>query len=295
MSVRRRSRSWFLGAAITVIATVLLVGVFADLLPGDPAAQDLMARLQPPGSPGHLLGTDALGRDVLARLAHGARLSLTIGLATVVISAVVGAVIGLLSGYFGGWFDTVVMRIVDIWLAFPFLLLAIVLVAVFGSGVDKVILALVLSGWVVYTRLVRGEVLSLREREFVLSARSLGTSRWAIMFKHLLPNLLPPVIVVATLELGVVIVTQASLSFLGLGVDEATQPTWGGMLAGGRAYLSIAWWLATIPGVVIFLVVLSVNIIGDALREWSDPRLKVTLLVPARREPQVPELQGERG
>lgn len=287
----RRRRPWVLWMAAALLACVVLVGIFASLVPGDPVAQNLTARLKPPLSPGHPLGTDALGRDVLSRLAYGARLSLIIGLATVVISAVIGTVIGLLSGYVGGWIDTVIMRIVDIWLAFPFLLLAIVLVAVFGSGVDKVVLALVLSGWVVYTRLVRGEVLSLREREFVLSARGLGTSRIAIMFRHLMPNILPPVIVVATLELGVVIVTQASLSFLGLGVDESTQPTWGGMLAGGRAYLSIAWWLATLPGLVIFLVVLSVNLIGDALRDWSDPRTQVALLTVRPRRWRAPRSQ----
>jgi len=218
-----------------------------------------------------------LGRDVLSRLIYGTRVSLVVGFTAVALSAVLGVAIGLVSGYLGGVVDTVFMRIVDAWLAFPFLLLAIAIVAMLGPGLDNIVLALVITGWVVYARLVRGETLSLREREFVLSARGLGVSRPMIMIQHVLPNVLAPVVVVATLELGVVIVTEASLSFLGLGAGTAT-PSWGGMLADGRAYITVAWWLATLPGLAIFLLVLAVNVLGDGLRDALDPRSQRRML-----------------
>jgi ABC-type dipeptide/oligopeptide/nickel transport system permease subunit len=280
MSVRRLFRffdgSWLAMFALLVLVVFVVVGLFAPLLSGqDPNVQDLNNRLQPPLSPGHLLGTDVLGRDVLARLIHGTRVSLVVGFAAVALSGALGVAVGLVSGYFGGWVDTVFMRIVDAWLAFPFLLLAIAIVAIIGPGIRNIVIALVVTGWVVYARLVRGEVLSLREREFVLSARGLGASRFSLMVRHILPNVLAPIMVVATLELGVVIVTEASLSFLGLGAD-ASQPSWGNMLADGRAYVTRAWWLATLPGVAIFIVVLAVNILGDGIRDALDPRQEST-------------------
>ncbi len=266
-------RSWLAMFAVGVILLFVVGGLLAPVLaPQDPNAQDLLARLQPPLSPGHLLGTDVLGRDVLSRLVFGTRVSLVVGFAAVVLSGVIGVVVGLLSGYLGGWVDSVFMRVVDAWLAFPFLLMAIAIVAILGPGLRNIVIALVITGWVVYARLVRGETLSLREREFVLSSRGLGASRASIMAKHILPNILAPILVVATLELGVVIVTEASLSFLGLGVD-ASQASWGGMLADGRAYITQAWWLATLPGVAIFVVVLAVNILGDGVRDALDPRM----------------------
>jgi ABC-type dipeptide/oligopeptide/nickel transport system permease subunit len=269
---RSTGGSWLVGGAITVLIAFVVAGVFAPwIVPHDPNAQDLTARLLPPLSPDHLLGTDLLGRDVLSRLIHGARISLLIGFAAVVLSGTIGVLVGIISGYVGGVVDTITMRVVDAWLAFPFLLLAIALVAVLGQGLRNLVLALVITGWVVYARLVRGETLSLREREYVLAARGLGDSHVSIMLRHVLPNVLAPVLVVATLELGVVIVTEASLSFLGLGV-QASLPTWGAMLADGRAYLERAWWLATLPGLAIFAVVLAVNIVGDALRDAFDPR-----------------------
>lgn len=259
-------------AAIVVLLGFVVIGIFAPwLAPYDPNAQNLAMRLQPPLTEGHLLGTDGLGRDVLSRLIYGSRVSLMVGFSAVLLAAVLGIAIGLVSGYLGGWVDSVLMRIVDAFLAFPFLLLAIAIVAVLGRGLDNIVIALVITGWVLYARLVRGETLSLREREFVLSARGLGTNPFAIMFKHILPNCMAPILVVATLEIGVVIVTEASLSFLGLGVASA-EPSWGAMLADGRAYLTRAWWLATIPGLAIFAVVLAVNVIGDALRDALDPR-----------------------
>lgn len=265
-------RSWLAMSAFTILGAFVLVALFAPVVaPYDPNAQDLAARLQPPLTEGHLLGTDLLGRDVLSRLLFGARISLIIGFTAVVISGAIGVTIGLASGYFGGKLDTLVMRVVDSWLAFPFLLLAIAIVAVLGPGLRNLVIALVVTGWVIYARLVRGETLSLREREYVMASRGLGENHLRIIVGHVLPNLLAPVLVVATLELGIVIVTEASLSFLGLGV-EASTPTWGAMLADGRAYVERAWWLATLPGLAIFAVVLAVNILGDGLRDALDPR-----------------------
>jgi ABC-type dipeptide/oligopeptide/nickel transport system permease subunit len=265
-------RSKLAMASIVVLIAFVLIGVFAPLLaPYDPNLQNLAMRLQPPLSEDHLLGTDGLGRDVLSRLIYGSRISLIVGFSAVLLAAVIGIVIGLVSGYVGGWVDSLLMRIVDAWLAFPFLLLAIAIVAVLGRGLNNIVIALVVTGWVLYARLVRGETLSLREREFVLSARGLGASPVSIALKHILPNCLAPIMVVATLEIGVVIVTEASLSFLGLGAS-ASEASWGGMLADGRAYLTRAWWLATLPGLAIFVVVLAVNVLGDALRDALDPR-----------------------
>lgn len=257
--------------ALAVLIMFIVVGIFAPwFAPQDPNAQDLASRLQPTLSDGHLLGTDSLGRDVLSRLIYGTRISLVVGFTAVFLSVVIGVAVGLVSGYVGGWVDSLFMRIVDAWLAFPFLLLAISIVAVLGRGLDNIVIALVITGWVLYARLLRGETLSLREREFVLSARGLGAKPLAIMVKHILPNCLAPIMVVATLEIGVVIVTEASLSFLGLGAS-ASEPSWGGMLADGRAYLTRAWWLATLPGLAIFGIVLAVNVLGDALRDALDP------------------------
>lgn len=270
MSIRSMSPGTLLAALVCLI--FVLVGVFAPMLmPVDPNQQSLLYRLLPPLTPGHLLGTDVLGRDVLARVVAGAQVPLIVASAAVSISVVIGVAIGLLSGYVGGILDDVLMRITDAWLAFPFILLAIVFVAVLGPGLQNVILALVASQWAIYVRLVRGQVLSLREREFVMSARMLGVSNIRIAVQHILPAIWPSVIIVATLEVGVVIVTEASLSFLGLGV-AASQPTWGAMLSEGRAYLSSAWWLATIPGIVIVVVVLAINYLGNAIRDVLDPR-----------------------
>lgn len=267
-------RGWSMRLAAAVCLLFVVVGILAPMLaPQDPNAQDLGARLLPPLSDGHLLGTDLLGRDVLSRLVAGTRVALLVALAAVTVSVAIGVLVGLVSGYYGGWVDSALMRIIDAWLAFPFLLLAIAVVAILGPGLRNVIIALVASQWVLYVRLVRGETLSLREREFVASARMLGVSSAAIMVRHILPNILAPIMVVATLEIGLVIVTEASLSFLGLGVDAAT-PTWGAMLADGKAYVSTAWWLALLPGLLIFVIVLAVNLVGDTLRDLLDPRTK---------------------
>jgi peptide/nickel transport system permease protein len=259
-------------AAWTTLIAFIVIGVFAPLLaPYHPTEQSLVSRLQAPGAEGFLLGTDQLGRDVLSRLIFGARISLFIGFVVMLLTAVLGVAIGLVSGYIGGKVDTIIMRIVDIWLAFPFLLLAIALVAVLGRGLDKLVLALVLSGWPGFARPVRGEVLQLREREYTLSAKVLGVSAFGVMFKHLLPNIMPTILVLAALDLGANILALAALSFLGLGMG-AEVATWGGMLASGRNYVASAWWLAALPGIAIFMVVMASNLIGDWLRDRYDPR-----------------------
>ncbi|MEX1004353.1 MAG: ABC transporter permease [Acidimicrobiia bacterium] len=274
-STKRRRRplpNAIVGAAWATLILFIVIGTLAPVLaPYVPTDQSLVDRLQPPGTDGYLLGTDQLGRDVLSRLIHGARISLFIGFIVMLLTAVVGVAIGLVSGYVGGKVDTVIMRIVDMWLAFPFLLMAIALVAVLGRGLDKLVFALVLSGWPGFARPVRGEVLQLREREYILSARVLGVSAFGIMFKHLLPNIMPTILVLAALDLGANILALAALSFLGLGMG-AEVATWGGMLAAGRNYVSSAWWLAALPGIAIFLVVMASNLIGDWLRDRYDPR-----------------------
>jgi len=267
-----RRPPWMVTGALAVLFLFVVVGIFAPVLaPQDPNVQDLEARLLPPLSDGHFLGTDVLGRDVLSRLIASSRVTLIIGFVVIFFGAVIGVALGLASGYFGGWFDSIMMRLVDVWLAFPFLIFAIALVSVLGPGLDHLILALVLVAWVTFARPIRGETLSIREREYILSARALGASRARVMFLHILPAVLPTILVLAALDLGAIILAEASLSFLGLGV-AGDQPTWGGMLADGRAYVGAAWWLATIPGVVIFALVMSVNITGDWLRDVFDPR-----------------------
>ena len=264
-----------------VVGIVVLTALAAPLVsPFDPIAQDLGdQRLKPPawrdaGGRLHPLGTDHLGRDLLARVIFGARPALLVGFAAVAISGILGLIAGLVSGYFGGRMDDILMRLADIQLAFPFILLAIAVIGVLGPSLTTIIVVIGVSSWVVYARIVRGAVLSLREREFVQAARALGGGDSRVLFRHVLPNVLTPWLVVATLDMARVIVIESALSFLGLGV-QPPDPTWGGMLADGRVYITTAWWLATFPGLAILITVLGINLFGDGLRDTLDPRLKV--------------------
>jgi peptide/nickel transport system permease protein len=263
-----------------VVAAVVLIALLAPLIsPFDPLEQDIGQRLRPPGWQDeqgrvHPLGTDHLGRDITARIIFGSRIALLVGLSAVLISGVLGMLIGLLAGYFGGRVDDLLMRIADVQLAFPFILLAIAVIGVLGPSLRNIIIVIGVSSWVVYARVVRSEVLSIREREYVQAAIALGSRDGRIIRRHVLPNTFTPWLVVATLDMARVIVIESALSFLGLGVQPPT-PTWGGMLADGRVYLSTAWWLATFPGLAILVTVLGINLLGDGLRDTLDPRLKV--------------------
>ncbi len=225
------------------------------------------------GTTEHLLGTDQLGRDILSRIIYAARISLLVGVAAVALGGAIGVLVGLLAGYYGGTLDAVAMRLADVQLAFPFILLAIVVVAVLGGGLLNVILVLGVGSWVAYARIVRGQVLAAKSQEYVIAARMIGARDPVILFRHLLPNVITPAIVVATFGVAAAIIGEATLSYLGVGVQPPT-PTWGNMLADGRAYVGSAWWLATFPGLTIMLTVLSINMIGDWLRDFLDPRLR---------------------
>jgi peptide/nickel transport system permease protein len=262
------------GLAIVLVLTVL--ALLAPSLPlPSPTGSELTARLQPPDfAGGHPFGTDQLGRDLLSRVVFGARISLAVGFTTVFLAGGIGVLLGLVAGYFGGWVDNVIMRLVDVLLAFPFLVLAIALVAVLRPSLLTVIVVLSLWGWLAYARLTRGVTLSLREKEFVEAARVVGAPDRRILLRHILPNILPSVLVLATFQVAQMMVAESALSFLGLGVPPPT-PSWGSIIGEGRQYVSTAWWLATLPGLVLTLCVLGVGFIGDWLRDLIDPRLKL--------------------
>jgi len=263
---------------LIMVLGVIFSAILAPLIsPHDPILQDVEKRLYPPlgqagADPNYLLGTDQLGRDIVSRLIYGARISIVVSVSAVVFSAFLGTIIGLFSGFYGGKIDSVFMRLADVQLAFPFILLAIAIIAVLGPNLQNIIIVMGITGWVIYARVVRAEVLSLREKEYVMAVRALGGSNGRIIFNHLLPNVVPPIIVIITLEMARMIIMEAALSFLGLGIQPPT-PTWGGMLADGRVYLVTSWWLATFPGLVIMLVVLGINLLGNWLRDILDPRL----------------------
>jgi peptide/nickel transport system permease protein len=258
--------------ALLIIMLVICSAVFADIIsPYDPLRQDYSAFLQPP-SRAHPLGTDNVGRDVLARIIHGARVSLAVGVVAVGIALILGALVGLASGYWGGGIDDVLMRIVDAIWTFPSLVLALSLAAALGPGIDKVMIAVGVVYVPAFARLVRGQTMSVREREFVTAAQALGASDLRMILKHIWPNVTAPIIVQASLNVATAIITEASLSFLGVGVRPPA-PSWGSMLKAGYQYMEVAPWISVFPGLVIFLTVLAFNLAGDGLREALDPRM----------------------
>jgi peptide/nickel transport system permease protein len=264
------NRLWLCFGVVILVLLAISALLAPMIAPHDPLRQNLAQDLIR-HSVAHPLGTDKLGRDILSRTIYGGRISLVVGISTVALSLTIGFAIGSLSGFFGGWVDQLLMRLVDILIAFPGLLLAIAITAVLGPGLDHVILALCLIGWTSYARLVRGEILSLREREFIQAARALGCQPKRIILRHLLPNLLPPLLIQATFGLAAAIVAEGSLSFLGLGV-EAPTPSWGSMLNDGRQFLLVAPHLTTYPGLALMLTVFALNLVGDALQDRLNER-----------------------
>jgi peptide/nickel transport system permease protein len=265
-------KKW-LGIALTA-ATLAAAALAPWLAPHDPLATDFAQSLRPPGTPGHPLGTDQLGRDQLSRVLFGARLALFIGACTVVLTALVGGFLGLVAGFVERWPSAVLMRIADVQLSFPFILLAMTINAVVGLGLRNIILSLSAAGWVVYARVVRGEVLSVKQREYIQAAAALGTGRARLLFRHVLPNVAPSLVVVASLQFSSFVVAEAAISFLGFGIQPPT-PAWGSMLSESRDFLYVAWWLAAFPGVALALTALGVNLLGDWLRDTFDPKLSV--------------------
>jgi len=270
----------FPGVAMIILVFLLVIpGIFAEwIAPHDPIKGSLAARLKPPmwekgGNITHPLGTDKVGRDVLSRIIYGARVSLRVSLEAIVVSGIIGTTLGLLSGYFGGRVDALIMRLVDISLGLPIILVALVFVAALGPSFGTVIAVITILLWARYARQVRGETLSIKQRDFVARARVAGASHFRIMFRYLLPNVVNTLIVLATLQVGFVILLESSLSFLGAGIPRPT-PAWGLMVADGRELIVTAWWISMFPGLAIMLTVLSLNLVGDWLRDHLDPKLK---------------------
>lgn len=262
-----------------IIATFVLVALLAPVLtPADPYAQSLRTRLKPPvweegGTWSRPLGTDRLGRDVLSRVILGARISLAVGVLTVFLAGAIGAAVGLTAGYYGGRVDALLMRVTDATLSFPVILLALILATTVGPSFGNVVVAVAVILWARYARVIRGEVLSLMERDFIAQARIAGCSGWRIITRHLFPNTLNTLVVLLTLQVGYVIIVEASLSFLGAGIPPPT-PAWGSMIAEGRDYITSAWWVSLFPGLAILLVVVAFNLFGDWLRDTLDPKLR---------------------
>lgn len=273
---------------VIILSIIILMAIFADLAwlgfpdvrlaPYDPVKMSLPDRLMPPfwaegGSTAHLLGTDKMGRDVLSRLIFGARISLSVSLLVIFITSFVGTVLGIIGGYLGGRTEAFLMRITDISMAFPPILVAMLLCVSMGPSFATVVLAISLLGWAPYARLIRGETLRLREEDFIAQARIIGTSPFRIMLRHIFPNVANPLIIIMTLQVGLLIITEATLSFLGVGIPPPA-PSWGNMVNDGRNLVDTAWWISTFPGIAIALVVLSGNFLGDWLRDKFDPRLR---------------------
>ncbi|MDQ0218604.1 ABC transporter permease [Peribacillus cavernae] len=273
-----KSRTGVLG--LFILTLVVLIALLAPFIsPHDPAKVDITATLLPPswvegGSAEHLLGTDNMGRDLLSRIIYGSQISLLVGISSVVVAGLIGVLIGLVSGYYGGWIDNVLMRIVDAFLSIPNILFTLVILGIFGPSLITLILVIGATNWVNYARIVRSEVLSLKEREFVKAAKTMGVRDFFILFRHLLPNVVSSLSVVSTLSVATTIILEASLSFLGLGI-KPPDVSWGGILSDGRDYLATHWWVATFPGLAITITVLGIILVGDWLRDIFDPRSNI--------------------
>jgi len=270
---------WGLGATLAMVIIVVVTILAPWVTPHDPIAVDIRHRLVPPawmakGTANHLLGTDQVGRDLLSRVIYGGRVSLVVGVAAVLISATIGVLLGLAAGYFGQSTDWTIMTLVNVMLTFPFVLLALAVIAVLGPSVLNMIIVLGVADWPLYARVIRAETLSIRERDFVVAGRALGMSHGRLIFRQILPNLVSAIVVIATLQVARVIILESFLSFLGLGVQPPT-PAWGNMLGEGRVYMLNSWWIAAFPGLAIFVTTLSINLMGNALRDWLDPHLKL--------------------
>jgi ABC-type dipeptide/oligopeptide/nickel transport system permease subunit len=270
---------WGLAAA-GILAVIVASAVFAPWVsPHDPLAVNIRHRLAPPawmegGTPAHPLGTDQVGRDLLSRMIYGGRVSLVVGVSAVLLSATIGVLLGLGAGYFGGRTDWAIMTAVNVMLTFPFVLLALAVIAVLGPSLVNMIIVLGAAGWPIYARVIRAETMAIRERDFVVAGRALGMSHARLVFRQILPNLMSPIVVIATLQVAQVIILESFLSFLGLGIQPPT-PAWGNMLGEGRVYMLNSWWIATFPGSAIFLTTLVINLMGNALRDWLDPHMKL--------------------
>jgi peptide/nickel transport system permease protein len=264
---------------LVMVSLMLAMALFAPFIsPRDPLEQDLHARLRPPfweekNDPNYKMGTDQVGRDMLSRMIYGSRISLSVGFLTMTFSALVGITLGILAGYYRGVLDAIISNCVNIMMSFPYILLAISVMAAAGPGYINLVMVLALTGWPVYTRLVRAEVIELKSRDFVTAARALGGRSSGVILKHILPNLASSIIVLATFELARMIIRESFLSFLGLGIPPPNA-SWGGMLAEGRSYMLNLWWLAAIPGSAIFFTTLGINLLGDGLRDWLDPHTR---------------------
>lgn len=284
--VRHPRRRWWVRGLVTpvlcggIFALACVVAVLAPLLaPHDPNLTNLGATLTPPmwqegGSSTYPLGTDSIGRDILSRVVHGARTSMLVGFLGVVLSALIGVVAGLVSGFWRGWIDRLFVMVADVQLAFPFLVLAVVIVAATGTSMTNVVIVLTLSGWVLFGRVVRAEVLTLRESEYVQASKALGAGSLRLMFTAILPNVMPSIIVIGTFTFAQLVMLEASLSFLGVGLPPEIA-TWGSMIEDGRQYLGIAWWVTTVPAIALVTVVLAINVLGDWLRDHLDPKLRL--------------------
>ena len=270
---------WGVAAAVAMLLIVLVTLAAPWIAPYSPVEVDIRHRLGPPawmegGKADHLLGTDQIGRDLLSRMIYGGRVSLLIGVSAVLISSTIGVLLGLGAGYFGGRLDWVIMTLINIMLTFPFVLLALAVIAVLGPSLTNMVIVLGVAGCPLYARVIRAETLALRERDFVTAGRALGMGHGRLVFRQILPNLLSVTVVIATLEVARVIILESFLSFLGLGVQPPT-PAWGNMLGEGRVYMLNSWWIAAFPGAAIFITTLAINLMGNALRDWLDPHMKL--------------------